>query len=476
MRTRTKVLAATLALALMFLLVGEMPTQADGTITVTVQLLDVNGNGIAGGQVTYVDGSWQTFGTTGLDGRVTKEFPHTTTNLRVKVTYNQGSKENTQNIQSNPVYTFQMVKATVKLIDHVGNGVQGGRVQQGGGYWQDHGYTDTNGELFVDEFPGSYKFRLTYNYVSQEKTQDISTPVIFQTGQVYSDFSGTIQATLGGGWHDFTKPSMELLPGTYLFQFGPPLSTSEQVTVVAGQTVQVPSTATTTTAITTTSTSSTTSEISTTTTTTSTTTESTSTETFTSSTTGSSQTATTTSSTTTEISTTSMSQISTTSSYITSATKPSDPPPQSSKPRTVKPTLHISLQGSDDSSGIHRYVVRADPVTSDGVCTAFSYKWSVSSGSLIGLIQYDNVTTTVDVKSDSFVEVGTVQWTLNEEGPHTITCTARAIGYPDTQSSASIVVTPEFQYTHIIMVPIFWILLCFLKKCRTFQKERTKRI
>jgi hypothetical protein len=171
-----------------------------------------------------------------------------------------------------------------------------------------------------------------------------------------------------------------------------------------------------------------------------------------------------------------MRQISTTSSYVTSTTKPSDPPPQSNKPRTVKLTLHISLQGSDNSSGIHSYVVRADPVTSDGVCATFSYKWSVNSGSLIGLIQYDNVTTTVDVKSDSFVEVGTVQWTLNEEGAHTITCTARSIGYPDTEASTSIVVTPEFQYTHIIMVPIFWTLLCFLKKCRTFQKERTKRI
>jgi hypothetical protein len=252
--------------------ISSTTTSTTTSITVTVQLLDVDGNGLAGGQVTYVNGSWQSFGTTDADGTVTKDFPDTTTNLRVKLTYNQGSRENTQNIQSLPVFTFQTVKATVKLIDHVGDGLQGGRVQQGGGYWQEHGYTDQNGEVFVDMFPGSYRFRLTYNYVSEEKNQDIATPVVFQTGQVYSDFSGSIQASLGGGWHDFTKPSMELMPGTYLFNFGPPLSTSEQVTVVAGTTVYVPTTTTTT------STSTTTTDTSTTETTTETTTSNTTTD------------------------------------------------------------------------------------------------------------------------------------------------------------------------------------------------------
>jgi hypothetical protein len=128
--------------------------------------------------------------------------------------------------------------------------------------------------------------------------------------------------------------------------------------------------------------------------------------------------------------------------------------------------LYISSQGSDNSSGIHKYVVRADPVTSDGVCAAFTYKWSVDSGTLVGLVQWGNVTTVVDVKSDGFVEAGTVEWTLTEPGYYTITCTVRSVGYPDIEASTSTVETPEFQYLQLIVVASFLITLCFLKKSR----------
>jgi hypothetical protein len=116
-----------------------------------------------------------------------------------------------------------------------------------------------------------------------------------------------------------------------------------------------------------------------------------------------------------ETQTTTSTEVASTQASITESTVThSDPPPgdsQPSKPRAVNLALHVSFGGSDNSSGIHRYVVRADPVTSDSVCTAFTYRWKVSGGNLVGLVPCGNVTIVVNVVSDGFVEAGTVEWT-----------------------------------------------------------------
>lgn len=85
-------------------------------------------------------------------------------------------------------------------------------------------------------------------------------------------------------------------------------------------------------------------------------------------------------------------------------------------------------------------------MTSDGVCTAFTYEWSVGSGKLVGFVPYANVTIVVDVPPDTFVEAGTVEWTLPGPGVYTITCTARSLGYPDTTTTITV---PHSIYNHV---------------------------
>jgi len=238
-RSKGKVLIGALLIVALALTVLAPVAQANDTMTITVQLLDHNGHGLAGGNVKYAEGSWKTFGTTGSDGTISKDFPSETTNLKVRVTYNQGSQQKSQNIQTNPLFTFQTVEATVKLIDHAGNGLSGGKVDQGGGYWQHHGYTDTSGEFKLEMFPGGYKFRLGYNHTSQQKTQNISTPVTFQTGQVHwtGASPSPVKASLGGKWVGFTQ-DMELLPGNYKFVFGD--GSSQIISVTAGSIISIP--------------------------------------------------------------------------------------------------------------------------------------------------------------------------------------------------------------------------------------------
>ena len=74
---------------------------------------------------------------------------------------------------------------------------------------------------------------MTYNYGSNMITQDISTPVVFQTGAVHSD-SGSATQYARGSWQPFDQ-GIELLPGSWqkLYSFGTPITyyTIEEGTV-----------------------------------------------------------------------------------------------------------------------------------------------------------------------------------------------------------------------------------------------------
>jgi hypothetical protein len=185
-----------------------------------VTLLDHNGNGLPGGKVQYAcGGSWESAiaETTGTDGTLC--FNVSCSNLsKVRMTFNQGTVEQTKDELNASNATWQTVEATIKLIDSNNSGIEGGKVDQGGGTWVHHGYTDENGEFKLEVFGGkSYKFRMTYNYGSNEITQDIDTPVVFQTGAVYSD-SGTATHYARGSWQPFVQ-GIELLPGSWHFMF-----------------------------------------------------------------------------------------------------------------------------------------------------------------------------------------------------------------------------------------------------------------
>jgi len=236
--TRGGALLFTVLLALLL-----FSSAALANITVRVELLDSYGNPIDGAVVQDAyGGTWNAFGTTGGSGPgfVLKDFPDGTTSLKVRITYNQGSRELTQNIAVNPTFSYQTVEATILFISHTGVGIAGGKIDQGGSFWQHHGYTDAIGEFHVQLFGGAnYKFRVTFNNTNQEGWFPVPGPIVFQTGQVHwtGDSPKPVKASLGGSWINFFQ-DMELLPGTYKFVFDD--GTNMMVTVTAGAITYIP--------------------------------------------------------------------------------------------------------------------------------------------------------------------------------------------------------------------------------------------
>ena len=110
-----------------------------------------------------------------------------------------GTTEEQQHDVSIP-FIFQTVQAVIELKDHLGNPLDGGVVKFGIGGWPVIGTTgdDAPGETHHEIFAGSYNFRMSYNHGTEQKNQDISTPMIFQTGLVKLQFSGTINHGVGG--------------------------------------------------------------------------------------------------------------------------------------------------------------------------------------------------------------------------------------------------------------------------------------
>jgi hypothetical protein len=185
-----------------------------------VTLLDHKGDGLSGGKVRYAcGGTWQPEvpGETDFDGKLC--FEVTCPNLsKVVVTYNQGSVQQLPAELNISNATWKTVEGTVKLVNSFGDGLPGGVVYQGGGYWDYQGNTDDNGELKLELFDGkSYKFRMTYNYGSNEITQNVASQYLFQTGAVFSD-SGTATKYARGSWQPFIQ-GIELLSGSWHFTF-----------------------------------------------------------------------------------------------------------------------------------------------------------------------------------------------------------------------------------------------------------------
>ncbi|MGA7669208.1 MAG: hypothetical protein WBW04_02225 [Nitrolancea sp.] len=187
-------------------------------------LVDSSSAALAGGTAKWANGSWHTMGTTDTNGWVCQVVDGALGNVKVAMTYHQGTEQLTQNIATNSIFNYQTALGTIRLIDHNGNGLAGGTVDQGGGYW-DTGIatTDASGYAYVELFSGhTYKFRMDYNHLSQIKTGDpTATPLVFQTGQLILHYSGNIQGSLGGSWVSFSPPTVseELFAGTYNFKF-----------------------------------------------------------------------------------------------------------------------------------------------------------------------------------------------------------------------------------------------------------------
>jgi hypothetical protein len=199
------------------------------TVNSAVQLKNSLENLIDQGTVQYYAGAWRSFGTT-TNGVTTKEL--LPINYSFRMTYEFASIDKQQNLSVDPTVVFQTVNAAVQLKNSLGNLIDQGTVQYYAGAWRSFG-TTTNGVATKELLPINYSFRMTYEYASIDKQQNLSSDptVIFQTVNVAVQLKnslgnlidvGTVQY-YAGAWRSFGTTTngvttKELLPINYSFR------------------------------------------------------------------------------------------------------------------------------------------------------------------------------------------------------------------------------------------------------------------
>ena len=188
------------------------------TVNMEVQLQDSSGDPLDTGTVKYYASGWKTFGTT-LNGTVSKELLPITYSFRMSYAGGTEQKSNID-VSSSNLLVFQTDEMVVKLQRCDETGIAGGQVKYYASGWKTFGTTDGNGEATLELLPLSYSFKMTHAGATQQQS-NINTsvsPLIFTTTSVTLNYSGNIKY-YASGWKTFTKPTMDLLPGTYQFKF-----------------------------------------------------------------------------------------------------------------------------------------------------------------------------------------------------------------------------------------------------------------
>jgi hypothetical protein len=199
------------------------------TVNAAVQLKNSLGNLIDQGTVQYYAGAWRTFGIT-TNGVAIKEL--LPINYSFRMTYAYASIDKQQNLSVDPVVVFQTVNAQAQLKNSLGNLIDLGTVQYYAGAWRSFG-TTTNGVAAKELLPINYSFRMTYEYASIDKQQNLSSDpiVVFQTVNAQVQLKNSLGNLIdqgavqyyAGAWRSFGTTTngvatKELLPINYSFR------------------------------------------------------------------------------------------------------------------------------------------------------------------------------------------------------------------------------------------------------------------
>ncbi len=151
--------------------IGTDPNVVFQTVNVNVQLQNSQGTLIDKGIVKYYAGGWRDFGST-VNGTTSKELlPN---NYSFRMTYAYASNDKQQKIVDNLNVIFQTVSASVQLKNSQVQLIDEGTVKYYAGGWRDFGST-VNGVTAKELLPNNYSFRMTYEYISNDKQQDIGS-------------------------------------------------------------------------------------------------------------------------------------------------------------------------------------------------------------------------------------------------------------------------------------------------------------
>jgi hypothetical protein len=207
--------------------VGTTPLVTFDLVNATMQLLaSDNSTQVTTGTTEYYAGGWKTFG----GGTSTATMDLLPLSYTFKIGYGGATKEMTQNIGTDPLVTFNLVNATMRLLasDNTTEVTTGTTEYYAGGWKTFGGGTST---ATMDLLPLSYTFKIGYGGAAKQMDQDIGTnpQVTFNLVNVTMkllDKAGTSELSGGtqyyaNGWKAFgtgtSTTSMDLLPLSYSF-------------------------------------------------------------------------------------------------------------------------------------------------------------------------------------------------------------------------------------------------------------------
>ncbi len=245
---------------------GANPTITFQTTALTLKLNDAAGTGThdATGLGYYSNGNWRTFSPSSTtNGVATMELLPGSYYFRMTYMDQTQQKGSMSVSGTSQTVDFQTTAVTLKLNDAAGTGTHDATdlAYYSNGNWHTFSPSSTtSGVATMELLPGSYYFRMTYEYQTQQQgsmsVSGTSQTVNFQTRAITLKLNnaagtGTWDATsLGyysnGAWHTFASGSttggtetMELLPGSYYFRMTYANQTQQvgSMTINADQTV-----------------------------------------------------------------------------------------------------------------------------------------------------------------------------------------------------------------------------------------------